>query len=329
VEPATDYKPDTLLKVEGLQTHFFTEGGVVRAVDGVDLIMNRGETLAVVGESGCGKTITALSIVGLVPSPPGKILGGSINFNGRELRGLANDEMKKIRGNDIAMIFQEPMTALNPVFTVGWQISEAIRLHSKVSKAEAKRRTVEMLKVVGIPSPELRVKDFPHQMSGGMRQRVMIAMALSCRPDLLIADEPTTALDVTIQAQVLELINQLKKEFGASVMLITHDLGVVAETADNVLVMYAGKAVEYADVSTFVQNPLHPYSQGLIESIPRLDGGEDEDLYYIKGMVPDLRFLPPGCSFAPRCPKATRQCEQIPPLKDIGDGHLIRCWLYN
>ncbi|HHV82522.1 MAG TPA: ABC transporter ATP-binding protein, partial [Tepidanaerobacter syntrophicus] len=285
-----------LVEVKNLKTYFFTEDGVVPAVDGVDFSIKEGETLGIVGESGCGKSVTSLSILRLVPSPPGKIVNGEILFRGENLLQKSEAEMRKIRGNDISMIFQEPMTSLNPVFTVGEQIAEAIELHQGLNKKQAIDKAVEMLKLVGIPSAEKRVYDFPHQMSGGMRQRVMIAMALSCNPSLLIADEPTTALDVTIQAQILELMKDLKRKLNTSIMLITHDLGVVAEMAENVLVMYAGKVVEYADVRTIFKEPKHPYTIGLMESIPRLDQPR-EKLYVIEGTVPNPFDMPKGCRF--------------------------------
>jgi ABC-type dipeptide/oligopeptide/nickel transport system ATPase component len=275
-----------LVEVKNLKTYFYTEDGVVPAVDGVDFQIKKGETLGIVGESGCGKSVTSLSLLRLVPNPPGKIVDGEMLFRGENLLKKSESEMRKIRGNDISMIFQEPMTSLNPVFTIGEQIAEAIELHQGLSKKEAIDKTVEMLNLVGIPSAEKRVNDFPHQMSGGMRQRVMIAMALSCNPSLLIADEPTTALDVTIQAQILELMKDLKERLGTAIMLITHDLGVVAEMAENVLVMYAGKVVEYADVRTIFKGPKHPYTIGLMGSIPRLDQPK-EKLYVIEGTVPN------------------------------------------
>ncbi|MEC9488170.1 MAG: ABC transporter ATP-binding protein, partial [Halanaerobium sp.] len=294
---------DALIEVRGLQTYFYTEDGVVKAVDGVDFEIYKGETLGVVGESGCGKSVTSLSIMRLIPNPPGKIVGGDILFEGDSLLKKSESEMRKIRGNDISMIFQEPMTSLNPVYTVGDQIAEAIILHQKVSKKEAIERAVEMLRKVGIPLPEQRVNEYPHQLSGGMRQRVMIAMALSCNPKMLIADEPTTALDVTIQAQILELMNELKNEFDASIMMITHDLGVIAEVADRVAVMYAGKIVEYSDAVSIFKNPKHPYTWGLLKSIPRLDK-TTERLMNIEGVVPNPLFFPDGCKFHTRCPFA-------------------------
>jgi len=316
-----------LLEVKGLKTYFYTEDGVVKAVDGVDFAIEKGETLAVVGESGSGKSITSLSVMGLI-QPPGKVTGGQILFKGKDLLKLTKDEMRTIRGNEISMIFQEPMTSLNPVFTVGWQISEALRLHQGLSKKAAKDKASEMLKLVGIPSPDKRVDDYPHQLSGGMRQRVMIAMALACNPDLLIADEPTTALDVTIQAQILDLIRKLQDELGTATLLITHDLGVVADVADRVLVMYAGQPVEYTDVDRLIDSPKHPYTIGLMNSVPNMD--EDlEELVPIKGMVPDPRQMPSGCSFHPRCEHVTELCKQEePPFVSIEQGHQARCWVH-
>jgi len=300
-------------------------------VDGVNLTVRKGETLGIVGESGCGKSVTALSVLRLIPNPPGKIVGGKILLEGRNLLDLPEDEMRKVRGGSISMIFQEPMTSLNPVFTVGDQIAEGIRLHQRLSKRESWTKAIEMLRLVRIPDPERRVKEYPHQMSGGMRQRVMIAMALSCNPHLLIADEPTTALDVTIQAQILELLNQLKAELGMAVMLITHDLGVVADTAARVAVMYAGRVVEEAPVLELFTNPLHPYTQGLLNSIPRIEKSERRPrLQAIPGMVPDLLDLPRGCKFQARCTKVFEACRgEEPPLKPVGAAnHPVRCCLY-
>src|SRR2546422_7757525 len=298
---------ERLLDVKGLKTHFFTDEGVVRAVDGIDLYINKGETLGVVVESGCGKSVTALSIMRLIPQPPGRIVQGSITYNGKNLLDLSPARMRKIRGKEISMVFQEPMTSLNPVFTIGEQIAEAIRLHEGLGRRAAMEKTVEMLKIVHMANPERRVKEYPHQLSGGMRQRVMIAMALSCNPKLLIADEPTTALDVTIQAQILDLLNELKAKIGMAVMLITHDMGVIAETAQRVMVMYAGKVVEEASVKQLFKEPLHPYTQGLLRSIPRIDlaATKKQRLEAIPGVVPSLLNLPKGCSFAPRCPHPT------------------------
>ncbi|MDI3480921.1 MAG: peptide/nickel transport system ATP-binding protein [Tepidanaerobacteraceae bacterium] len=318
---------DNLVEVRNLKTYFFTDDGIVPAVDGVDFCIKKGETLGIVGESGCGKSVTSLSLLRLVPNPPGKIVEGEVFFKGENLLKKTESEMRKIRGNDISMIFQEPMTSLNPVFTVGEQISEAIELHQGLSKRDAMAKAVEMLKMVGIPSAEQRVREYPHQMSGGMRQRVMIAMALSCNPALLIADEPTTALDVTIQAQILELMKDLKERLGTAIMLITHDLGVVAEMAENVLVMYAGKVVEYADVKTIFKNPKHPYTVGLLGSIPRLDEPK-EKLYVIEGAVPNPFNMPSGCRFHPRCPEAREICRMREPELLQLDGHQVRCWKY-
>ena len=320
-----------LLSVRNLQTHFRTEEGLFRAVDGVSFEIGRGQTLGVVGESGCGKSVTALTLMGLVPQPPGEIAGGEVLFDGRDLLKLDGDAMRRLRGDRIAMIFQEPMTSLNPVYTVGEQITEAILAHRDVSAAEARRLAVEMLAKVRIPSPEKRIDDYPHHMSGGMRQRVMIAMALACAPDLLIADEPTTALDVTIQAQILDLMRQLKAESNAAILLITHDLGVVAELVDHVVVMYAGKVVESAPVADLFADPQHPYTIGLLGSIPRLDEGRDR-LAAIEGRVPSPYAPPPGCRFNPRCPFAIDRCRQeAPPLVEVrsgtsGKSHLSACW---
>jgi len=321
-----------VLRIEDLQTHFFTAAGTVRAVDGVSYELKSGETLGVVGESGCGKSVSALSILRLVANPPGRIVGGAIRFEGRNLLDLSEPEMERIRGNDISMIFQEPMTSLNPLFTVGRQVSEAIALHQGLSRREAMNRAVEMLRQVSIPEPERRVHAYPHQLSGGMRQRVMIAMALSCNPKVLIADEPTTALDVTIQAQILDLMRELQETFGTAIILITHDMGVVAENADRVVVMYAGRKVEEARAEDLFDNPGHPYTKGLLGSIPHLDTAARTDtgrarLNEIKGMVPSLANLPAGCSFAPRCGLATDQCTATaPPLAQHRPGHWIACW---
>ena len=315
-----------LLRVSDLKTYFYTEEGVGRAVDGVTFELDRGETLGLVGESGCGKSVSALSVMRLVPEPPGKIESGQILLKGRYLLELTEDDMCAIRGDDVAMIFQEPMTSLNPVLTCGYQIVEAVLLHQKVSKQEARQRAIEMLKMVGIPAPEQRIDEYPHQLSGGMRQRVMIAMALSCNPDLLIADEPTTALDVTIQAQILELLERLQEDLSMAILLITHDLGVIAETADRIAVMYAGKIVEYASTEKLFENPSHPYSGGLLHSIPRL-GQLRERLEIIPGMVPDARYYPRGCRFSPRCPLADAHCmEEEPPLEKLEEGHWVSCW---
>ncbi|HWQ40920.1 MAG TPA: ABC transporter ATP-binding protein [Desulfosporosinus sp.] len=320
---------ELLLQVKDLRTHFFTDAGVVKAVDGVDLEIQKGETLGVVGESGSGKSITAMSIMRLIPAPPGKIVSGEVIFNGNDLIKASESEMMKIRGNEIAMIFQDPMTSLNPVLTVGEQIMEVIVLHQKISRSEAKKKTIEMLKKVGIPEAESRVDNYPHQFSGGMRQRVMIAMALSCNPKLLIADEPTTALDVTIQAQILDLMNNLKKDFGTAIMLITHDLGVVAELCQKVLVMYAGNTVEYTDACALFAAPKHPYTWGLLGSLPKLDESQKQRLEPIEGQPPDLRHLPKGCNFAPRCKHKKPICEQQEPtLQEVETGHFVSCFLY-
>ncbi|NLM38507.1 MAG: ABC transporter ATP-binding protein [Firmicutes bacterium] len=318
---------DILLSVRNLKTHFYTEDGIVPAVDGISFDLERGGTLGIVGESGCGKSVTSLSIMGLIPSPPGKIVDGEILFEGRDLTKLSEAEMRKIRGNEISMIFQEPMTSLNPVFTIGNQIMEAIMLHQKLDKAAARKKAIEMLSLVGIPSPEKRIDEYPHQLSGGMRQRVMIAMALSCNPKLLIADEPTTALDVTIQAQILDLMRDLQKELGTAIIMITHDLGVIAELVDQVVVMYTGIIVERGDVETIFANPQHPYTQGLLASIPRLDM-DVERLQAIPGSVPTPGNFPKGCGFHPRCPYAKDICEakRPPAFKADGEGHYAACW---
>ncbi|MFZ5642061.1 MAG: ABC transporter ATP-binding protein [Bacillota bacterium] len=318
-----------LLKVEQLKTHFFLDDGVVPAVDGVSFHLNRGETLAVVGESGSGKSITANSIMRLIPNPPGKIVGGRVLFEGEDLLSKPEKEMRHIRGNLISMIFQEPMTSLNPVFRVGDQISESLILHQGLSRRKALDKAIEMLRLTGIPSPEKRVHDFPHQMSGGMRQRVMIAMALCCRPKLLIADEPTTALDVTIQAQILDLMRDLRNRFETAIIMITHDLAVVAEIADRAVVMYAGKMVEEATVEQLFDNPHHPYTKGLLASIPRMEEKKDK-LFVIEGTVPNPMHLPPGCAFAPRCPKVMDLClKESPVLKSMdNDGRKVACWLH-
>ena len=321
-----------ILQVDNLQTHFFTAVGTVRAVDGVSYELRSGETLGVVGESGCGKSVSALSVLRLVANPPGRIVGGAIRFEGRNLLELSEPEMERIRGNEISMIFQEPMTSLNPLFTIGRQVSEAIALHQGLSRKEAMARAVEMLRRVYIPEPERRVHAYPHQMSGGMRQRVMIAMALSCNPKVLIADEPTTALDVTIQAQILDLMRELQETYGTAIVLITHDMGVVAENADRVVVMYAGRKVEEAPAANLFDNPGHPYTKGLLGSIPHLDAAAQSNggrarLNEIKGMVPSLFDLPPGCSFAPRCGFATDRCRgEAPVLEEQRPGHWVACW---
>ena len=321
-----------ILEIDDLRTHFFTRAGVVRAVDGVSYAVRAGETLGVVGESGCGKSVTALSVLRLVASPPGRIVGGAIRFGGRNLLDLGESEMEDIRGNEISMIFQEPMTSLNPLMTVGRQIGETITLHQGLPPREAMDKAVEMLRRVSMPEAERRVHAYPHQLSGGMRQRVMIAMALSCNPKVLIADEPTTALDVTIQAQILELMRELQETFGTAIVLITHDMGVVAENADRVVVMYAGRKVEEASAKVLFEAPGHPYTRGLLGSIPKLDVAARLDahrnrLNEIKGMVPSLHNLPDGCTFAPRCEFATDQCRAAyPPLVQHRPGHTIACW---
>ena len=314
-----------LLEIKGLKTHFFTEDGTVKAVDGVTFEVGHGETLGVVGESGCGKSITSLSVMRLIERP-GKIVEGEIMLNGENLLQRTDEEMQDIRGDQVSMIFQEPMTSLNPVFTCGDQISEAVQQHTGASAREGWDRAVEMLGLVGIPDPQRRAKEYPHQLSGGMRQRVMIAMALSTNPDLLIADEPTTALDVTIQAQILELMRSLRQKNRMAIMLITHDLGVVAEMADQVVVMYAGKVVERGDVRTIFATPHHPYTQGLLHSIPRLDERVGR-LEVIKGTVPSPYNLPTGCLFKRRCPRRMPVCDVAPPYRVVTDGHLSRCWL--
>ncbi len=320
---------DPLLEVRRLKTYFFTHESVIPAVDGIDLHVDEGESLGVVGESGCGKSVTARSIMRLIPQPPAKIVGGEILWGGMNLLTLSPRQMKKIRGKDISMILQDPMTSLNPVFTVGEQIAEVFRLHMGDSRKGAMDQTIEMLKIVGIPSPEKRVREYPHQLSGGMRQRVMIAMALSCKPKLVIADEPTTALDVTIQAQILDLMAKLKEELKMAIMLITHNLGVVAEATQRVIVMYAGKIMEEADVNVLFRYPMHPYTKGLLKSIPRLDKAETgrRILESIPGVVPSMLDLPPGCRFSPRCNAVMGVCrEKEPPVFKI-EGHKVRCWL--
>ena len=316
-----------LLSVKNLSTEFPVKKGIVRAVEDVSFGVDAGEILAIVGESGSGKSVTSLSVMGLL-AEPGHVAGGSMEFEGKDLTKLSEKQYRELRGNDMAMIFQEPMTSLNPVYRVGKQITEAIRTHEKVSKAEAKTRAVDLLRKVGIHSPEARINDYPHQMSGGMRQRVMIAMALACNPKLLIADEPTTALDVTIQAQILDLLRRLRDDTGMAVLLITHDLGVVSETADRVVVMYCGQVVEEADVRELFDHPMHPYTLGLLKSIPRLEDDDTKRLYMIKGMVPNPLEMPPGCHFSDRCDSCMDICrQQIPDLVDL-DGHKVRCFLY-
>jgi len=320
-----------LMKIRSLRVYLTLKQGLVKPVDGVDIDLAPGEKLGIVGESGCGKTVTALSILRLIPDPPGRIAGGHILFNGRNLLSLSDSEMRKVRGNEISMIFQEPMTSLNPVFKIGYQIGQAIRLHQNLSKKESLDKAIEMMRLVGIPSPEVRAQDYPHQLSGGMRQRIMIAMAMSCRPKLLIADEPTTALDVTIQAQILDLMKKLNEEIGTSIILITHDQGVIAENVQRVLVMYSGKIVEAAGVKDLFAAPLHPYTQGLMKSIPGLgeDAGNRQRLYVIPGVVPIPINLPPGCKFYARCFLSSPPCSQKePPLIEHSSGHLVRCWNY-
>jgi len=317
---------EPLLVVEDLRTHFHTDDGVVRAVDGVSFEVRAAETLALVGESGSGKSVTALSILRLVPTPPGRIVGGEVRFRGRDLLGLEPGEMRRVRGRDISMVFQEPMTSLNPVFSCGEQIAEVLVLHERLPRGAARARALELMQLVGIPAPEQRLDEYPHQLSGGMRQRVMIAMALACRPALLIADEPTTALDVTIQAQILELLQRLQAELGMAVLLITHDLGVVAEVADRVAVMYAGQVVEYADAEATFRRTRHPYTAGLLASLPRL-GQRSSALRVIPGQVPDAGHLPAACRFHPRCPVAVERCRSLdPPLARLDGDHLSRCW---
>jgi len=320
----------SLLRVENLKTHFHTRDGIVRAVDGVSFEVGAGETLAIVGESGCGKSVTSMSILRLLPMPPARIADGRIEFDGRNLLELSEPEMRKVRGNAISMIFQEPMTSLNPVLTIGRQIAEALVLHRGMSQKEATARAIEMLRKVHIPEAERRITQYPHELSGGMRQRVMIAMALACGPRLLIADEPTTALDVTIQAQILELMRELHRETGAAIILITHDLGVVAEMAQRVVVMYAGRKVEEAPIEELFANPRHPYTRGLLGSMPHLGDSVNETgkrLVEIPGMVPSLKDPAPGCLFAPRCPNVIDRCTRdAPPLERHGAGHWAACW---
>lgn len=320
---------EPLLEVRDLRTQFFTQDGIVKAVDGVSFHLMPGETLGLVGESGCGKSITALSIMRLIPSPPGKIVGGEIVFQGEDILKISDDDVRSIRGRKIAMIFQDPMTSLNPVLTINRQISEALELHLGMSKQQARQRTIELLKMVGIPNAEQRVDQYPHQFSGGMRQRVMIAMALSCNPSLLIADEPTTALDVTIQAQILDLIRNLQQEHNTALILITHDLGVVAGMTDRIHVMYAGHIVESGPTEELFENPKHPYTVGLLNSIPRLDAPRKEKLNPIRGLPPDLIDLPDMCPFVPRCDFAREKCtEKNPPLFEINPVHHSACWYW-
>jgi peptide/nickel transport system ATP-binding protein len=322
---------DRILELRNLTTEFATSEGVAKAVDGLDLHVGKGETLAVVGESGCGKSVTALSILRLVPAPPGRIAGGEIILDGRDLLKLSDPEMRAVRGKEVSMIFQEPMTSLNPVFTIGRQIIEAIVLHEKLSRRAARARAIEMLDLVRLPEPQRRIDDYPHRLSGGMRQRVMIAMALCCRPKLLIADEPTTALDVTIQSQILDLLKNLQREFDMGLMLITHDLGVVAETAQRVVVMYAGRKVEEAPVRAIFASPKHPYTQGLLEATPhapKAAGGRRRKLNEIPGVVPSLYDMPLGCAFAPRCGRAVEQCRRERPADAaLAPGHRAACFV--
>lgn len=324
----TKTKTDTIVSVENLKTYFYTEDGTVPAIDGVSFEVKRGETLAIVGESGSGKSVTSLSIMRLIPQPPGKIVNGDIKFNGDSLLIKSEKEMRSIRGNRISMIFQEPMTSLNPVYKIGDQISESIIIHQKKTKKEALAEAINLLNLVGIPEPERRINQYPHELSGGMRQRVMIAIALACQPELLIADEPTTALDVTIQNQILQLMKTLKQKINMSIMLITHDLGVVAEMADSVVVMYAGQVVEQGDVYTIFENPKHPYTEGLLKSMPSAEKRVGK-LYAIEGVVPNPLNLPSGCRFAARCEYATALCyDEMPDIEKIGNEEAVRCWKY-
>jgi oligopeptide/dipeptide ABC transporter ATP-binding protein len=319
---------EVLLHVKGLKTSFYTESGVVRALDGISFDVFKGETLGIVGESGCGKSVTSMSILRLIPQPPGKIEAGEAIFNGVDLTKIADEEMRKIRGNEISMIFQEPMTSLNPVFTIGYQISEVLKLHCGLTKKECVPETIKLLKRVGIPRAERVINDYPFALSGGMKQRAMIAMALACQPSLLIADEPTTALDVTIQAQILQIMRDLQKDQGMSIMFITHDLGVIAEMSDRVIVMYAGHIVEQADVRSLFREPLHPYTKGLLNSKPDLHSDEQR-LHVIPGNVPNLLKRPEGCQFHPRCEFCFDRCrKELPKLTETADGRMVRCWLH-
>ncbi|MHC1693131.1 MAG: ABC transporter ATP-binding protein [Sphaerochaetaceae bacterium] len=318
-----------MLEVKNLKTYFLTDNGVVKAVDGISFDLEQGQTLGIVGESGCGKSVTNLSIMRLIPSPPGKIMDGEIFFEGRDILRISESELRNIRGNKISMIFQDPMTSLNPFLKISTQMIETIRLHQDQTKQEALEKSINMLRLVGIPDAESRIFNYPHQFSGGMRQRVMIAMALSCNAKILIADEPTTALDVTIQAQILELIQELSKKFNTSVILITHDLGVVAGLCDKVCVMYAGKIVEKAKTVDLYKNPAHPYTFGLIQSVPRLDKAQNGKLFSIEGQPPNVIDLPPCCPFHPRCHKMKEICKtKYPPTTDLGNDHEVSCWLY-
>jgi oligopeptide transport system ATP-binding protein len=318
----------TLLEVRDLKTYFFTQEGMVKAVDGVSFDLQEGETLGLVGESGCGKSVSAMSLMRLIPDPPGKIVGGEVIFEGKDLVTMSDEEIRTIRGNRIAMIFQEPMTSLNPVLTIGRQLTEALELHLHLDKQAARDRAVELLQAVGIPDAARRVDDYPHQFSGGMRQRVMIAMGMSCQPKLLLADEPTTALDVTIQAQVLEVMQKLSRDTGTATIIITHNLGVVARYAQRVNVMYAGRIIERADAGDLYSHPLHPYTLGLLHSVPRLDEALREKLDPIEGLPPDLINLPPGCPFVPRCKFVKPKCmEEYPPLMEVAKDHTAACWV--
>lgn len=318
----------TLLQVRGLKTQFFTQDGVVTAVNGISYDLNEGETLGIVGESGCGKSVSVLSVMRLIPSPPGRIVGGEVLFQGRDLLKIDEEEIRQIRGNKIAMVFQDPMTSLNPVLTISQQVTESLELHMGMDKAQARRRSIELLEMVNIPEAADRIDDYPHQFSGGMRQRVMIAMGLSCNPQLLIADEPTTALDVTIQAQIIDIIKRLKQDLGMAIIWITHDLGIIAGLAERVIVMYAGNFIEEAGVKDLYGDPRHPYTLGLLRSVPRLDQGIKEKLIPIEGMPPDLIDVPPGCPFAPRCVYAIDRClEENPHLETVAPRHKVACWV--
>ena len=318
----------TLLQVRGLKTQFFTQDGVVTAVNGISYDLNEGETLGIVGESGCGKSVSVLSVMRLIPSPPGRIVGGEVLFQGRDLLKIDEEEIRQIRGNKIAMVFQDPMTSLNPVLTISQQVTESLELHMGMDKAQARRRSIELLEMVNIPEAADRIDDYPHQFSGGMRQRVMIAMGLSCNPQLLIADEPTTALDVTIQAQIIDIIKRLKQEMGMAIIWITHDLGIIAGLAERVIVMYAGNFIEEAGVKDLYGDPRHPYTLGLLRSVPRLDQTIKEKLIPIEGMPPDLIDMPPGCPFAPRCVYAIDRClEENPHLETVAPRHKVACWV--
>jgi peptide/nickel transport system ATP-binding protein len=322
---------DALLRVENLKVEFKTRRGTAMVLNGVDFEVRSGETLCVVGESGCGKSMTALALLRLIPSPPGRIRGGRVMFNGEDLAQASEARMREVRGNRISMIFQEPMTSLNPVYTVGDQIGESLRLHAGLDAKQARERSIEMLRQVGIPAPERRVDEYPHQMSGGMRQRVMIAMALACRPDILIADEPTTALDVTVQAQIFDLLRDLQRDKGTAIVMITHDMGAVAEMADRVMVMYAGRVIEQGTTAQVLSQPGHPYTQGLIDCLPELGSSrhaERRELTEIAGVVPSIFELGSGCAFRERCPHAMPRCAQdVPPMTRAGDGHGVACWL--